>query len=367
MSNLGENIASNVSIEQFYRLDENGHLIVPSTTPDKDLKNIVLVPTEQLLLMSVFVPGKKQSEWQQALPFVLEEQLSQPVDVLFFAVLNRDKDGQVAVAIIEKEKLANWTEELKAHDLDDAELVADIFSLPYSNNDLTAVKTGERLLVRTGKYKGLAGVSSWVEQVLELENKSLSATHSSSVKVLPRSMLASLKSMSLRQASFKIKKTTSSVWKLWTLPIVLFIGFIIIYLASFQVQTSRYKQQEVAYKQQTEKLFKQMFPLTTRIVNIRAQTKAKLARVSKGSNTSGVTIIIHNIEAYLASAISKKNIDIKSMQWKKQQLRLLIEAKNVEILDKLVKQFSTKHQVKLKLKTLASQGNKQVTGEIYVK
>ena len=372
---MNKEVNNLVAFEQFYFIDQKSCLHKPNIARENIINDIVLVPTEQVLLVEVFVPGKKITDWKKALPFVLEEQLSQPIEQLFFAVLHRqvtgEKAGFISVAVVEKEKLTNWLYELKAHGLEQAQIVVDVFALPFVDNKLSSLQIDKRLLVRTDKHKGLAGSATWVKQILELEKKysadDLEETSGVKDKIIPRSSIKELKKLTLRQGDFAIKNTNSSIWKLWMLPISLVVALLIMQMTSQFLQTNRYLEQEKLYKQHTAKLFHQMFPQTKRIVNIRAQTKAKMASFSNNKNSFGVAKILQSLEVDMLLLINEKSINVTNMQWKNKQLKLLIEAKNINILQGLVDKFSKKHEVKLKLTQLASQNSQQVSGEIYVK
>lgn len=362
---------NNISYEHLYCLDENGHLLQPKAKSEFTTDSIVFVPSEQLLLVDVFVPGKKTADWKKALPFVLEEQLSQPVEQLFFAVLHRENSGVRAghtyVAVVEKEKLENWTEELKAHNLQQAELVADVFILPFLKDQLQSLKIDNRTLVRIGEYKGLSGTEDWVEKLLDMQALQVETTHSVNDCFIDAKQFTRLQNYSIRQAGYAVKKSGSSIWKQWFFPFVLVVAIVLTFLAGYFVETETYKTQQQAYKQQTEKLFKQLFPNTKRIVNIRAQTKSKLAKMMKGKDEGGVAEIIETLEPLLLSDINKNNIKITAMAYKKQQLTLFITAKNVSVLQAMVEKVSKHYKADLKLRQLPNQSNIQVTGELYVK
>lgn len=356
------------SYECFHRMDENGHLILAKLDGVSGASKVVLVPTEQVLLVSVNVPGKRVSDWQQALPFVLEEQLSQPVEQLFFAVLHRETTGENAgltkVAIVEKLKLEVWIEELKAHDLEKAQLIPDCFVLPEDGS--IAINHQDRFVVRTDVYAGLAGSKNWVDQLLALADKKLPTINTGNESVISENSLNALSKFSLRQAQYAVKNTERSLWSLWLWPMVLVVAVFGVYLTGVAVQTKSYYAQQKIYQQQTEKLFKQMFPDTKRIVNIRAQTKSKMSRMNASKNSAGALKLLKEIDGSIVRLVKDNSIEVLSMRWKKQQLILLIEAKKIDVLQGLVDKLAKKNQVKLKLKTLASQGSKKVTGEIYV-
>ena len=153
--------------------------------------NVAWVPTEQVSLMAQFVPGKRKQDWLAALPYALEESLSEPVENLHFVALNRDEAGLVSVAIISKSRMQHWVEQLQAAGLGHVQLVADCFQVPVAqtsiqdkavvwsvfnqqdnhNDQNEQGNQTQRCLVRTGDYSGFAGSADWYQQLLQLQTQ----------------------------------------------------------------------------------------------------------------------------------------------------------------------------------------------------
>ena len=102
---------------------------------------VVWVPTEQVTLMSQFVPGKRKQDWMTALPYSLEESLAEPVENLHFVALNRDSTGLASVAVISKVRMQQWVEQLQMMGLGHVQLVADCFQLPVYKYNTQGIQT----------------------------------------------------------------------------------------------------------------------------------------------------------------------------------------------------------------------------------
>lgn len=353
-------------------MDINGYLVCASQQEGKAKPSIVFVPTEQITLVEVFVPGKRASDWKQALPFVLEEQLAQSVEQLFFAVLHRqtsgEKAGFVSVAVVEKERLKNWLEELKAHDLADAELVPDVFSVTFSTEKTHAVMVDNKVLARTAEFKGLTGTEELVTQLIHISGANpldINESH-----LVSENKLALLKAKSLRKGQFAVASSNNNQLFLWKWPLFLFLAILAIVIASYIIETQKLQQQQQAYAEQTTALFKQMFPNTKRIVNVRAQTKSKLALQQGGKSEQGFAELMKKIEPVLMPLMAQGKLQINAISWQKQKLTLLLLADNVDTLQLITDKLNQQNQAELKLKQINTASEKTslpVEGEIYVK
>src|SRR5687768_2774709 len=95
-------------------VDSSGALL-PLPPDDGDLavlaagRQVALVaPAADVALFSVPLPAGNEARLQQLAPFALEEQVSEDLDQLHFAVGARDGAGQVAVAVASRERMQYW-------------------------------------------------------------------------------------------------------------------------------------------------------------------------------------------------------------------------------------------------------------------
>ncbi|MFT5258589.1 MAG: general secretion pathway protein L [Saprospiraceae bacterium] len=122
----------------------------------KGITSIVgVVPGEKVTLHSVDVPTNRHANMLAAVPYTLEEKLSEDIDDLHFSVLNW-KAGQAAqVAVISKQTVDSVIESFggAANMLDS--IVPDYAFLPlHSNGSATVARgTGDRYFLKEGEFK----------------------------------------------------------------------------------------------------------------------------------------------------------------------------------------------------------------------
>src|SRR5271170_6508253 len=81
-------------------------------------KVIVLAPASQILLAEPELPPGGGAKIARAVPFALEEQLTEDVDQLSFAIGKRRDNGATPVAVVSRSVLEGWIAGLRAAGLD---------------------------------------------------------------------------------------------------------------------------------------------------------------------------------------------------------------------------------------------------------
>lgn len=110
-----------------------------------DCERVLIVPGDQVLLTTANVPSKNARQIAQAVPYVIEEQIAADIEDSFFALGERNSEGDVPVAVIDLALMESWVEKLKALELETTRVVAE-FSL-LSANEATAVVDGDQMHV----------------------------------------------------------------------------------------------------------------------------------------------------------------------------------------------------------------------------
>lgn len=245
--------------------DLDGQLKV--SAPEAGRRRVVWVPTEQVLLLSVSVPGR---QWRQALPYAVEPWLATAVDTHHIVPLKRQRDGQVHCAVVDQSRLAHWQAELAQALWQDALLVPDCFQVPEGEQGWHWHKAGERFPVRTGSWSGFAGSEAICRAVLAQAGMHWTEAEP---QLPPWPMLQALSlnaGLSHKQGRGAIKRA----WWVAGAQALLLLG---LYLGQLAWETRRLNAQADAYRAQAQALFLKLFPDVNRVVNIRAQTKAHLA------------------------------------------------------------------------------------------
>lgn len=343
---------------------------------------VVWVPTEQVTLMQRFVPGKRRSDWQNALPFALEESLVEPIEALHFVPLNRSAEGQVSVAIVTLERMRMWHDQLQQMGLEQALLVADCFRIPPAQGVTSSDKDSgsgdsadiesrqawsvfheseERILVRSGEYLGFAASPQWFEQMKQLtsqhqgdiEISPLDASQLSDTCILTQSAARNpCATFNLRTGAFQIKSQGSAYWKVWQWPAVVLLVLVAVYLLGIFLQAQHHREQAMAYQSQTERLFKERFPDVKRIINIRTQAKSGFQQSGAAFAGVGPGQLAKNLETAFAQY---DKVEIQRLDWRasSRQLAIQLQAPQVSDLQKLAQAVSAIQSSELKVKNVS--------------
>src|SRR3990167_5589674 len=114
----------------------------------------VIVPAEDILLTQVKLPKMSRTKLLQALPFALEEQLIDEVDVLHFAAGDEQGEEMLPVVIVTHQKMQQWLGLLKSYNITPYQLISALFIVPVKKNNGCVVLEESMALVRFDAYQG---------------------------------------------------------------------------------------------------------------------------------------------------------------------------------------------------------------------
>nr|WP_255555699.1 type II secretion system protein GspL [Enterovibrio paralichthyis] len=122
---------------------------------------VALADSAALTLTSVTIPAGSERQLETVLPFLLEDDLAQDVDLLHLALLA--KQGERAeVAIVEHRIMQRWLEELGDAGLVVRRLVPDCLCLPLHEEGFSAANLNRRWLLRIDANHGGSAEESWL-------------------------------------------------------------------------------------------------------------------------------------------------------------------------------------------------------------
>jgi general secretion pathway protein L len=114
----------------------------------RSAKVIVLAPATQILLAEPELPPGSGLKLARAVPFALEEQLTEDVDQLVFALGKRRESGGTPVAVVSRSVLQGWLAQLREAEIEPVALYADMALLPQNPGQTVLWVEGARLAVR---------------------------------------------------------------------------------------------------------------------------------------------------------------------------------------------------------------------------
>lgn len=109
---------------------------------------IALVPSEEIFLSFVTLPGKNRQKLLKAVPYVVEDQLVDDVEDLHFALSSHSDEGRYLVAAVEHRLMEYWDQALTAAGIRVEVLIPDAAALLATSEDWTVLLEPERAIVR---------------------------------------------------------------------------------------------------------------------------------------------------------------------------------------------------------------------------
>lgn len=118
---------------------------------------IVLVPTEDVLLLAVDLPLANASQRRAALPFAVEDRIAEPLDTVHIVLGGASGPGTYLAAVVRHDVMAGWIDTLASAGLGHARIVPDALALPVPPTGSWNVMGGAtRIVARTDAGLGLA-------------------------------------------------------------------------------------------------------------------------------------------------------------------------------------------------------------------
>jgi general secretion pathway protein L len=109
---------------------------------------VVLAPAQQILLAEPDLPPGTGAKIARAVPFALEEQLTEDIDQLTFAVGKRRDSGGTPVTVVARSVLDGWLSDLRSAGLEPQAIYPDISLMPENPGQTVLWLEGGRLAVR---------------------------------------------------------------------------------------------------------------------------------------------------------------------------------------------------------------------------
>ncbi|MEO5347330.1 MAG: type II secretion system protein GspL [Magnetococcus sp. YQC-9] len=117
---------------------------------------VLVVPGEEVLLTRVVPPRIGQRDLERAVPYLLEESLSAPVESLHFATGLRQADGGLPVAVVAERLVAEWLEQARAAGILPEAVIPAPLLVPTEPGAWSLVLMPQRAWLRSGAHRAFA-------------------------------------------------------------------------------------------------------------------------------------------------------------------------------------------------------------------
>ncbi len=329
---------------------------------------VVLVPGEDVTLARAVIPARNRQRVLAALPYALEDRLIPDVETLHFAPGMRESGGALCAAVIERMRMDQWIERLRAAGIVPDMLVPDTLTLPFEAGAWTVLDKGEISLVRTAAQGGFTLDSAnfalllplSVEEAgdqrpervvlyddahkLAVEFPKDSGVHvewravSGSRLALMVQHFSEQAAINLLQGDYSRREQLGRVWRPW-IPAALLLAVLLLVNAGMTVTDFvALSRENAALEKEIQAIYLDAFPEARRVVNPRAQMEQGLATLRGGGGAGGGFLALMNDAAGPLRQV--ENLILQRVSYHDGKLDLALVIGDLQALDRLKQQLS---------------------------
>jgi general secretion pathway protein L len=316
----------------------------------------VLVPTCEVAVNCLNVPAKTQKAIRLAAPYMLEDELGQDVEELFFAYGEDKKyiaDKNCFIAVVKRQQMTLWLTWLSDAGLSTKQMLPDVLALPEVSEQWQAITIGKQILVRQSQWQGMLideqhwvlAKQSWHEiQEVNIDAYSTLPECSENIMVnyqpeeLPLALFSQNiagTSFNLLQGEYQVLTQRSPLLKTWSWAIGIGIFALLLNLGIKSVTLMNINQKQQVVEQQVIEEYKAAFPKTkkVRISTIRSQLKRKMAEIGSSNNEASFLAMLEKVQPAFSQVPELKPESLK-FDSKRNELRLQAIAKDYQHFEK---------------------------------
>ena len=337
-------------------------------------KVVALAPATQILLAEPELPPGSGAKLARAVPFALEEHLTEDIDQLSFAIGRRRPGGGTPVAAVSRAVLQGWISELNAAGLDPLTMYPDISLMPENPGQTVLWLEKGRLAVRrpgalpfavelspVSEALVVAGViadpldttsepkvpesavlyvtrEDWAHTQHELEQLT-ERFDSLKVQLLPDGplpwlarALGNTDAVNLLQGEFARVTDFSARWRQWRTPAALAVGLLAVHVTAQALQIRQVKHEAAALDGQIANLFSAAMPGEA-MQDPRRQMQSRLDRIHKSG--SSPEYFLRTLKVLSDAMAVAPKTDIDALSYREQSLDLKVNAPSLAALSQL--------------------------------
>ena len=340
----------------------------------RNARVVVLASAAQILLAEPELPPGSGVKLARAVPFALEEQLTEDIDQLFFALGRRTAGGRTPVAVVSRSVLQGWITELSGAGIEPSAIYPDISLIPENPGQTVLWLEKSRLAVRrpgslpfaveltpVSEALVVAGViSDPLEQASEskaLESAILYVTRADWARVqdefealagrfatlkvqllsegpLPwlARTLGSTDAVNLLQGEFARTTDYGVRWRQWRTAALLAGAFLAAHVAAGALQIHQANHETAALDTQIAQLFSQVMPAET-MQDPRRQMESRLERIRRSG--AGPEYFLRTLQALSGAVTATPKTNIDTLSYREQALDMKVTAPSVAALSQL--------------------------------
>jgi len=355
------------------------------------LRVTVLVPGSECLLSRVQIPGRNRQKLLRAVPFALEEQLSDEVENLHFAVGKPMADGAWPVVVISRQYMQGLLDAIAAAGLDVQQVISELQAIPAAENEITVLLDGEIALVRSGPFSGYVADSENLGLLLAAEPppedaplpalRLLLREHSQLPDTAAYAAETRLQqfagdpllvfaqgldanAINLLQGAFSRTGEWLRMLRPWRATAALLLAGLLVSTVVMGVDYVRLDRESDQLRAAIEDTFRKALPGITRIVNPRVQMQQQLDQVQRGLGAGGGFLEL----LAKAGAVFKgiQGVEVQGVTFRGGRLDVDLMVSNLQLLDELKQKLSQDGGLSVEIQSATSAADQRVQSRLRI-
>jgi general secretion pathway protein L len=343
---------------------------------------ICLLPGVDVTIRGIPIQGSFNRQMQQALPYLVEDDLASDVDLLHFSVVAKQTD-LLHVAICEKKKMLMWLSWLDDADIICRQFIPEGLALPVGTEQKwQAVQLGSQWIIRENQYIAWGCEQDMLDLILSSkitdEEPVYIESYSASAKnkvghwtdlspLLPIELLANgvnNNKINLLTGEFKPNKERNNLLEKWRIPALLCASLFVLVIINLYVKNARIEKQTELVKARVESVYKQAFPEQSSLEYIRIKKKIQSMLVGLDGNAdSNFLRMLNDLVPAFANSPQLQVSNIK-FDDKNKEMRISANADNFQSFEKFNAALSEQFEVE---QGALSNSNGQVSGLLTIR
>jgi general secretion pathway protein L len=365
--------------------------LVNAVAESSGLRITVLVPGTECLLSRVQFPGRNRQKLLRAVPFALEEQLSDEVENLHFAVGKPMADGAWPVVVISRNYMQGLMDAVAAAGLDVQHVISELQAIPVAENEITVLLDGEIALVRSGPFSGYVADSENLGLLLTAEPRDEEAplpelrlllrehsqlpdtdTYAAETTVQqfagdPLIIFAQGlddSAVNLLQGSFSRTGEWLRMMRPWRATAALLLAGLLVSTVVMGIDYFRLNRESDQLRAEIEDTFRKALPGVTRIVNPRAQLQQQLEQVQRGLGAGGGFLGLLARSGTVFKDV--QGVEVQGVTFRAGRLDVDLAVSNLQLLDELKQKLSQGGKLAVDIQSATTAADQRVQSRLRI-
>jgi len=363
---------------------ENSSYLSELAEKSQQREVVSFIPGCDVAIKSLKVPGNSSKAIRLAAPYMLEDDLAQEVESLFFAysAVKTNKEGDNCfIAAISREQLQLWLSWLSDAGITCKTMIPDVLAMPVYSEQYSAVILGEQILLRQSQWQGMViDLNAWSLMANRLflsdEDSTQDSQQINSYSLLPDSEQLNIKAMpeelplallaqhtdlsliNILQGEFQVKQQRSPALTNWLWVAGIAVCALLMNIGIKGTQLMQLNAQQLQIEEQIISVYKKTFPKTkrVRIATVKSQLTQKMADIGTTGGNNGFLSMLNQIQPAF-SAVSQLKAESIKYDGKRNEIRLQAVANDYQTFDSFRSQLE-KAKLKVSQGAQNNQGDK---------